>query len=428
MGALALPQLKDTSQLKRVTVARWRSAGDDNGAMTADTKTAVQRYDEGEWDVERLLAVEPLPALAVADAMRPSGALLAALSSVGSAAPVLQQALRAAAVAGEGLRVSFPPDVVAGLANGSLHLLKTSTGAMATAVDSGGQIVAHARVAGDVASLIGPTGASLTAGAAIAVALPIVIAGAAAYAQQRRLEQALASIQDVVERIEQRLQDADTGVCDAADEFLKLAHDVVVGGVVPNYVRLELAAQRVQVEALYGARRRWVSRFKETLESEQIAREKSKGRGQPWVDSVEDHAKSGRLERELIIFVRALLARTKLGVLASAALAEDGHGAAALNAIDRYETELRQEFFDLHRRLVPLARIEPESSLIQRLPMMGAAIQRAHDTVQVLVEHLNTHVLPIIPDPTDERAVVIDLRPDAVQELNHLVAIYSAAA
>ena len=41
-------------------------------------------------------------------------------------------------------------------------------------------------------------------------------------------------------------------------------------GPLPPYLRLELASQRAQIEALYGSRRRWVRRFKQQLELEQI--------------------------------------------------------------------------------------------------------------------------------------------------------------
>lgn len=42
----------------------------------------------------------------------------------------------------------------------------------------------------------------------------------------------------------------------------------------------------------------------------------------------------------------------------------------------RSEIELRSEFFDLHRRPVPLARVEPELSVLQKLPGMGGALER----------------------------------------------------
>ena len=366
-----------------------------------------------------LMAYRSLPAVQVKDAPRPSGAFLAALGTVAGSNPMLEAALRTAAQTGEGFRVAFSPSVVSGLRDGSLRLMQSGTGNLGVAVNAGGHIVEQARVIGGAAALGGTgavlTGASLTAVAA--VALPVVIASAAAYAQHRQLEKSLASIKAVVERIEQRLEDADTGVCDAADDFLALVEDVWADGGLSDYVRIELAAQRTATEALYGARRRWVERFKQTLEREQIAFQKAKGRSQPWVDSVAELAKDGKLEQELILFVRALLSRSKIGVVAAAALAEDGRGAAALALIDRLEKELRSEFFDLQRRLVPLAKYAPEGSVLHKLPGVGNSLERAHQTVKTLVDHLNEHVLPLIPNPYEDREVVADLDAPTVTQL-----------
>lgn len=386
----------------------------------SETESAIELF-QGEITIEAdgapLMALRPLPPMARVTSVQPSGAMLAALETVGASSPVLATALREAAAAGNGLRVSFPPHIVKGLRDGSLHLMGSGSRTIPTAVDAGGKVVAQATVVGGGLAVGAATGVTLSAVAV--VALPVVIAGAAAYAQQRQLDQSLASIKAVVERIEERLEDTDTGVCDAADEFLQLVQDAMEDGGLSDYLRVELAAQRTRVEALYGARRRWVERFKNTLEAEQVAREKSKGRGQPWVDSVADHAKNGKLEQELILFVRSLLSRSKLGVVAAAALAEDGRGSAALKLIDRYEIELRQEFFDLQRRLVPLAKYAPEGSLLQKLPGMGKTLLEAHSTVKTLVEHLNKHVLPGIPDPSEDRAVAADLSPETVASLAH---------
>lgn len=366
-----------------------------------------------------LMTFRSLPAIETREVQRPSNAFLAAFATVVSATPELERALKSAAGSGDGFRVAFSPTVTRGLRDGSLRLMQSNTGNLAVAVETvGGTIVEQGRV---VAAAGAGAGAGLIAGggigAAAVVALPVVIAGAAAYAQQRQLEKSLASIKAVVERIEQRLEDADTGVCDAADEFLLLVEEAWADGGLSDYVRTELAAQRTATEALYGARRRWVERFKQTLEREQTQFEKTKGRVQPWVDSVAELAKDGKLEQELILFVRALLSRTKLGVVAASALAEDGRGATALKLIDRLEKELRGEFFDLQRRLVPLARYAPEGSILHKLPGLGNSLERAHHTVKTLVEHLNEHVLPLIPNPYEDRDVVADLDAATVNSL-----------
>lgn len=114
-------------------------------------------------------------------------------------------------------------------------------------------------------------------------------------------------------------------------------------GPLPPYLRLELASQRAQIEALYGSRRRWVRRFKQQLELEQIEYEKQQGERQPWVEAVENLAREGKLEEEIVLFVRSLLAQAKLDALAAACLAEEGSAEVAMRMLDSSAQELRSE-------------------------------------------------------------------------------------
>lgn len=373
-----------------------------------------------------LMRLEALPVRDPVDTIRPSSAMLSALGSLCRGSAELQAALRLAARAGDGLVVTFPPDVVKGLQSGAFSLMRSSKGVLPTAVNSSGKIVAHATVvsgagaagvAGAATGGAGAVAATASASALAVAALPIVIAGAAAYAQQQQLERSLKDIKEIVQRIEERLEDTDSGACDAAERFLELAQDALADGGLTEYLRLELAVQRTTMEGLYSARRQWVDRFKSKVEREQIERERSKGRGQPWVDSVADAAKSGKLEEELTLFIRSLLSRTKLGVLAAVVLAEENRGTAAMKLMNTVEVELRSEFFDLHNRLSPLARIAPEQSLMQRVPGVRSSTLQAHETVKALVAHLNEHVLPSIPDPHSDREVRAALGPETVEVL-----------
>lgn len=367
-----------------------------------------------------LMSVRPLPEIVHRERPRPTAPVLAAVQALAEGAPTLMAALSRAAVAGDALAVTFRPEVIAGLRDGTLHLMQSGTRTIPVAVDGAGKIAAHGTVVAGAGAAVTGGATVLAGGSAMAVAtaaLPVVIVAGAAYMQQAELRRRLDAIQDVVERIEARLEDADTGVCDAADQFLELVQDVLNEGGLTDYLRYELAAQRASVESLYQARRRWVARFKRTLEEEQIEFERDKGRRQPWVDSVLDDAKDGRLERELILFVRSLLSRSKLSLLAAASLAENGRPKSALRLIDKAETELRQEFFDLHRRLKPLGKFAPEQTLRHRLPGASESLERAHGTVQALVAHLDANVLPIIPDPYNPAEVVIELDRESVREL-----------
>jgi hypothetical protein len=367
---------------------------------------------------QALLRMTALPDQVRPAATPASAATLAALESIAAASPEAMAAIRQAAKAGRGLQVTFPKEVLIGLRTGTLRLMGTQSGQMATAVDGAGKIVAHGRIAAGAGVVAGAgTGVAAGAGASIAlgaavVVLPLAIAGAAAYAQQRRLEKSLESIQAVVDRIESRLRDADYGVCDAADHFLELAAAAIDEGGLTDELRHELAVHRPAVESLYAARRRWVRRFKAELEEQQTKQEHQSGKRQPWVDAVVDAVKDDKFDDELLLFLRSLIGRTKLNALAAICLVEGGRPRSALELIATTERELRAEFYDLHNRLAPLARIEPEVNVVMRLPVLRTNLARAQKTVKALVDHLDSHVLPIIPDPDHERDLVVAIGAD----------------
>lgn len=348
---------------------------------------------------------------------------LAVLSAVGMAAnamPSATDAILSAARSGAGLRVEFPPQVMKGLRDGSLKLLTTSDGSRtATAVtSSSNHFVANGRV-------VGEAGGTALKGATLATAgvvmLPIAVAALASYQQQQQLERALADIQSTLNRIEERLKDTEHGVCDAAESFVAMASQAAESGPLPPYLRLELAAHRARVEAVYAARRRYVHRFKAELEQEQIAFEQRKGERQPWVDRVQELAKDGVLQEELVLFVRSLVAQSRLDTFAAMCLADEGLPEVAAKLLHDSERELRTEFFDLHNRLRPLASIAPPRGIRERVPLMARGVDQAHEVAKSLVDQLNRQVLPSIPDPDDDRALVFELNADEVRDIAALL-------
>lgn len=377
------------------------------------------RVAPGQDDIlEHWFEVTPQPAQTVAS--RSPAGVLGAVSVAAAAMPSATDAILAAARAGNSLRVVFPPEVMKGLRDGSLTLLTTKAGTQtATAVGTGSKFVANGRV-------VGAAGGGALGGATLATAgvvmLPIAIAAIASYQQQQQLERALADIQATLDRIEERLKDEEHGVCEAAESFLRLASSIALSGPLPPYLRQELAARRARVEGVYFARRRYVHRFKADLEREQVAFEEKKGERQPWVESVQELAKDGLLQEELVLFVRALVAQSKLDTYAALCLADEGSPQAAAQLLHHSERELRAEFFDLHNRLRPLARIAPPRSMRDRVPLMSRGVERAHLVAQSLVDQLDQHVLPSIPDPDDDRPMVIELSADDVQEVAAMAA------
>ncbi len=341
--------------------------------------------------------------------------VLGAVSAAATASPVALEAIRSAARSGKGLHVEFPPEVMNGLRNGTLKLMTTVSGdqksiavnAASNSIVAHGQVVGTAATAGKAA-----TGAALTTGAV--VMLPIAIAAIASYQQQQQLERALGNIQATLDRIEERLRDEEHGVCDAAGSFIDLALQASEHGPLPPYLRAELASHRVRVEGVYGARRRFIGRFKTELERQQIEFEQKKGVRQPWVETVQGMAKDGRLEDEIVLFIRALIAQSRLDAFAATCLAEEGLPELAMKVLHDSASELRSEFFDLHNRLSPLARIEPPRGVKERVPLMSRSLTRVHETAKTLVDQLDQQVLPGIPDPRDDRPLLIELSADDV--------------
>ena len=356
-----------------------------------------------------LVRISDLTSLATVPAGLPAP-VLGAVSAAATASPLALEAIRSAARSGKGLRVEFPPEVMEGLRNGTLQLLTTKSGEqLATAVKGGSKtFAANARVVGsaDTAGKLG-AGAVLTTGAV--VMLPIAIAAIASYQQQQQLERALGNIQATLDRIEERLRDEEHGVCDAAGSFIDLALQASEHGPLPPYLRAELASHRVRVEGVYGARRRFIGRFKTELERQQIEVEQKKGVRQPWVETVQDMAKDGRLEDEIVLFIRALIAQSRLDAFAATCLAEEGLPELAMKVLHDSASELRSEFFDLHNRLSPLARIEPPRGVKDRVPLMSRSLAKVHATAKTLVDQLDQQVLPGIPDPRDDQPLLIEL-------------------
>ncbi len=343
--------------------------------------------------------------------------VLSAVGAAATASPLALESIRAASQTGSGLQVVFTPTVMRGLRDGSLKLLTTRTGEQtATAVNLSNSFVANGRIVG-TATAAGSVGAGTTLGAAALVLLPVAIAAIASYQQQQQLDRAFGNIQATLDRIEKRLQDEEHGVIDAAVSFIGVAARAADEGPLPNYLRAELASHRVRVEGVYAARRRFVKRFKSELERQQIEFEAKKGVRQPWVDAVQEMAKDGRLEDEIVLFLRALIAQSRLDAFAATCLAEEGLPDLSVQMLHDSASELRAEFFDLHNRLVPLARIEPPRGMKERVPLMARSLARVHATAQTLVDQLDQQVLPGIPDPHDEQPLVLEVSAQDVEAL-----------
>ena len=110
--------------------------------------------------------------------------------------------------------------------------------------------------------------------------------------------------------------------------------------------------------------------------------------------------------------------RDRFDALAAICLAEEGSSEVAMRMLDSSAKELRSEFFDLHNRLKPLAIHEPVKSFRDKVPLMGNRTEHAHSVIKALVEQLDQHVLPNIPNPWVDTPLEVSLSPDQVVALS----------
>lgn len=237
------------------------------------TPTGVELTPAGfdHW-LLRLESVEVAPASAAVPAPPTAVALVSAL------AQQFPEVSRRVADA-PAIRVVFSSETRRLLASGDYRLMRTSTGLAPTAVDAAGRIVETARLTSGAGAV---TAGGVTAGAAIGLSWPLLVAGglaaAAALAEQRWLEQTLGGLQTAIQRIEHRLRDDDAGTLEAALRLSELLQVSAAGWDPPAQLKLELAVARHEVERVYLSRRRFIGRFKQSLAE---AQEEEGRTGQP---------------------------------------------------------------------------------------------------------------------------------------------------
>lgn len=313
------------------------------------------------------------------------------------------------ALTGRGaLRVVFSADVRKALASGSYRMMSNG---LPVAVDQGGRIVEIARVPGATAAGAG-AGAGLGLGAAGAVAWPVIVAAgvatAAAIAQQRWLERSFAKLGSQLDRIEVRLRDDDLGAIEAADSLVDLI--ALVGPVgLHAQLRDELALARHRVEGIYFSRRHFVDRVKRAIEAQQEDHEGKTGQRKAWVgDVVKQFSGDRATVDELVVFLRAMVSRARLGAATAALLAVEGVPVPAIRLLDQLHEGIRSDYWDLQRRLQALARTEPDS------PLWRSLLDRADREVALAnARTLSLAMQTAVGERLPERDEVLALEVDA---------------
>lgn len=317
------------------------------------------------------------------------------------------------------MKVAFSPEVRSLLRSGQAHLMKSGSETLPTAVDQSGRIIAHARQVGGLS--LGGSGA-VAAGALMPVAWPLLlgaaVGSAAAWSDQRRLERTFDAMQASLARIEHRLRDDDHGALEAADDLVGLMRPHVVDGRPPAQLCLEVAAARQEIERIYRSRHRFVTRFKESLEANQLRHEEGGGDRTPWVADIDKEltdADSGLVD-ELAVYLKVMVCRARLGACTAAVLSVEGDGRAALELLGQLEDSTREDYWDLQRRISALARFEPGSGFWKKVPVVGSSVagalgsdrgEAARNLVSQLAGEMESKIGPSIPERDADTAIVV---------------------
>ncbi|MDB4959380.1 MAG: hypothetical protein JWO36_6949 [Myxococcales bacterium] len=325
----------------------------------------------------------------------------------------------------DSIHVAFTPEVTRLLREGHYTMMRSSSEMFPIALDAGGRIVSTARVVPEAGAIGG-----VALGTAGVVAWPVLLAAAAgaaaAYAEQRWLEQTFGELQRAVERVERRMRDDDAGVLEGAARLVAVARPSVTRGIFADQFRLELAVARRDVDALYFSRRRYIHRFTAALEQDQNKHESKTGERYAWAPGVSDELgdrKSGLLD-ELVLFLQAMIARAQLGACTAAALAADGDSGQALRLLEQLHQEVREEYTNLARRIRPLAGTSPQAKwhrlrdLSDRwsVPFFnGIEDGRGADLIRALYEQMHATIGVNLP-PRDAE-VLVSVRSSEVLQL-----------
>ncbi len=276
-------------------------------------------------------------------------------------------------------RLTFPPDLMDAL----------SKGGAVDVVVGGAPLSTLGRGVG--AAVGGPT-IALAAGA---VAMSV--------AQQQRLDRALAVIEQRIDLVIDRMRDDDHGRLDAAEALLGQLEARSAERPSPQ-LRAELAAARQTIDAVYFARRRYGQRLGDAIGDAQDASEADGGAAQAWASGVLDAVGDPeQLRSELLVYLRAVVVRARLATSTSAILAIDGDIDDANRLLGETVEDLRNDFYDLYRRLRPLAQWAPRRAI----PWKRRDWDRAHDTMVEVYELMAGEVEPLLP-PAEARPIELD--------------------
>jgi hypothetical protein len=201
-------------------------------------------------------------------------------------------------------------------------------------------------------------------------------------------------------------------VIEAADALVALLlPSVFANGALNPQLARQLAHAQFEVNRVYACRRRFVTRWKRALDDVQRPGET------PWIEEIVeefDDRRAGVVD-ELVLFLQAMIVRARVTSITAASLAREGDGTTALQLLDRLDDEIRDDSFDLYRRVRALATNAHEApAWWRKLDRLDATkiswlarddAADAHALVQKLADEMHTKIGGALP-PRDGDVVV----------------------
>lgn len=209
----------------------------------------------------------------------------------------------------------------------------------------GNLVGADGALGGDQLLDISRVGVGLTASP-----LTVLTAGAAALSlvQQQQLARSIRHLDRKISAVLTRLQHDDHGELAAANELLELVMRSASEGTVPEQLRLELAQTRVRINALHQSRAQPVGEFVETV----TTADGELAANSVVADAIDD---PDEFQREMLLYLDAVLVRGRLATVTALIVAADGHGADAQRLLEEAASSTRADYYRVQKPLASLA-------------------------------------------------------------------------
>jgi len=262
----------------------------------------------------------------------------------------------------------------------------------------GNLVGADAALGGDKLLDISRVGVGLSASP-----LTVLTAGAAAMSlvQQQQLARSIRHLDRKISAVLTRLQHDDHGELAAANELLELVMRSASEGTVPEQLRLELAQTRVRINALHQSRARPVSEFIDTVTTTdgELA-------ANPVVaDAIDD---PDEFQREMLLYLDAVLVRGRLATVTALMVAADGHGADAQRLLEEAASSTRTDYYRLQKPLASLASRSRDASRLRALSSSHRRVATVITELEAAAAEIEESLPPAVGTEVELVAEVTD--------------------